>query len=88
MSKQLQVALILCTVMSLLKHDGQVYAAGDRVELTEDQAAPLLANGTVQLVDAAADKAAADKAAADKAAADKAAADKAAAAGGDGKKDA
>lgn len=59
MSKQLQVALILCTVMSQLKHDGQVYAADDQVELTEDQAAPLLANGTVQLAEAATDKAAA-----------------------------
>lgn len=42
------------TVASPLEHDGDLYAPGDPVELTEAEAAPLLAGGVVTAAAAAA----------------------------------
>lgn len=35
-------------VLDALHHDGEAYALGDKVELTEDEAAPLLATRVVE----------------------------------------
>lgn len=45
--------LLIYIVVSLLKFNGKYYYAGSEIELSEEEATPLLADGVIRTVDAA-----------------------------------